>query len=350
MKYFLFLFYFNSIVNAASTESKELVLNCSSAVYLARELAKKPFNLSNWFWGEVTVTGSVTEDTLLPSGLPGEVLIRKVRVSAKSLPGIINLKTKSDVQFRVVSDPFIKNPPFFTTSEWRFVELKKWRWYDIPGLLLFQFVTNQKDENTCGSPCKLPRQWISFFTDAAALREKYLNWFSLGPGADVSSMREEITTTNPLWRLCVMCRLLELKQLRREDTVKLLEISAGKLLELGALLGILLKEPTSHEEEIMKIVRTHGRDSVTSEGLALGCLTSAADKPKAIERAFDSLKLLGDLKSKGEASMQDKENMIDAVFQGDVALEYRIVHKLNVMITDVDKDLRQKFEAIVFLC
>jgi hypothetical protein len=352
MKMFLFLICCSSLLADQYSETQELVLHCRGAVSLAKVLAQEPFTPSLWSLGEVTTTDAGTEDYLLPSDLQGERDIRKVHVVANSLPAKSSPESKRDLQFLVKGEPRIKNAGFLSggSGSWRLVRLKKWRWYDMPGLVVFRFAADAKDEKALESPCKLPRPWAAFFKEAAALRQQHPDWFSTAPdeSALIPMRNAAFTTTNPLWRLCLTCRLIGLKQLRREDEQNLLKASAGSPLELGALLTLLLKNTSFHEEDLMEAVNAHGRTPGTAEGLALGCLISAADKPKAIERAFDSMKLVKELKTKGESSTEDKEKLIDAAFQGGEVFEFRVAHKLKLRLTGVSDELRQKVEAILY--
>jgi hypothetical protein len=230
----------------------------------------------------------------------------------------------------------------------RFETLKQWRWYDLPGRIVFRFDPETNGEKAIGSPCKLPQQWAEFFTEASGLREKHRTWFSTDvTKADMDTMRNGTTSTNPLWRLVIAFRLLELNQLRREDIERTLAASYGKPLEMASLLVLLLNAGVSYEEEVMEKVRSIGLFPGTSEGIALGCLTSAAGRPRAVERAFDSMKLERQLKAQTGASLQTKHKMIDSMFQGNDGLEYRIAHKLHIMITETNDVLLQKVESIL---
>lgn len=164
-------------------------------------------------------------------------------------------------------------------------------------------------------------------------------------------MRHEAATTrNPLWRLGLTCRLLELKLLRPQDIQSLLEASAGKPLEVGALLVLLLKDTTSHGEKILQEVSTHASTPGTAEGLALGCLISMLEKPryKPVDKAFQSLDLEKKLKAVEDTTLEDKILMIADAFPRDEEFEFRAAHQLNLRLTAADDDLRQKVGAILY--
>ncbi len=327
----------------------EQVIHCRGAASLARDLAHEQFLAANWSLGNVVATDSGVENAMLPSGLQGESLIREVHVTADTLASKVGQEAKNELQFRIKGAPYPVNSVIKTSGSFRFVRLAEWQWYDTTGLLVFRPASGASGERAIGSPRKLPDQWRGWVAEAADLRARRRNWFLPGiKKTEVASMQAEATATNPLWRYCVMCRLLELKRLRREDIQKMLKASAGKPVEVGTLLFLLLNDSASHEEEIMEQVKEHGRDPGTAEGLALGCLTSAAYKPKPVEKAFASMNLLKNLEAKSESSEQDQHKMINAAFQGDEAMEYRIAHKLNLMIVDIDNELRQKVAAILF--
>ncbi|WP_395753841.1 hypothetical protein [Prosthecobacter sp.] len=346
---FLFLHLLGSLAISSDSDTKELFLNCRSGVTLAQELSKNNFDPSLWRFGDVLTKDAGYVDVLLADEAPALASLRQVFVAKSPLFSPQNQSPWNEISFSVQGRPFLKDAITHGGGSFGYVELEQWRWHNISGSLVFQLLPGDgKGERVIGMPCKLPKSWMPIFNPAASLRNERARWFSPGlTDLDINKMRENITANNPLWRLCITQRLIELGRLREADVKIALETATAQTLELGCMLVILFNDKSPHESAIMECVRRAEHDQKRAEGLALGCLTSAAGRPRSIERAFESLDLLNQLKKKASDPMEDKEKMIDGIFSKDADIEYRVGHKLHALAGGLNKDLKQKISDIL---
>ena len=248
-----------------------------------------------------------------------------------------NSQKGGDVRFQVRSEPipeghFRSNPSVFL-----FELLNRWEWYEVPGTVIYRYDAKATGQDHVFFPCKLPDQWNKYLEQLMSLRSQMQRWFSGQPDADdLVAMKKELLAVNPLWRLCVARRLLELNKLKDEEVETLLKASAGNMLEFAPMIVFLLNDSTSHEKLITRMIKQERNAGLIGEGMALGCLTSAADKPRAIERAFESTQFLDKEKPGDPALGEDMEKTVNVLFPGPEAQEYRIAHKLNLLLNKTD--------------
>lgn len=316
----------------AEYNPEEMVLICRGSTRFVQELAKADALQKAWHWGDIGITDARRVETTMGDGRPATVYVRDFLLVESGPKSDLRQDRKIETHFQVRGTPR-PDEQFRSSGEFLHTVLDKWEWYKVSGTLAYQHDLRETGQNRVVCPCKLPASWIKHLEQVMVLRAEKKAWFETLPDAgEIQKLKASLHSTNPIFRLCVACRLLNIGALNEQECDNMLRMAGGDVVACASGLVLLLNDTHSHEDMILRMLHQDETVDLLGEGLALGLLSNSVSRPRSIELALMNWEFKKKHPPEKAESESERRKAVDAFFPGADAREFRIALKMNKVL------------------